>query len=73
MTFNDLLKRIENYPIGFQFTLPYNQMTEKQRRDTYKLMETAQKKGLVKSISIGAGWDLDGSFNPFQNETFERT
>ena len=72
MTIQDLLNRIEGYPKGFEFTLPYNKMTEKQQRDIHKLMKIAEKKGLVESISIGAGWDEDGTFNGFQNETFKR-
>ena len=72
MTVADLLARIESYPKGFEFTLSYNQMTEKVRKDTHKIMRLATEKGLVKSISIGAGWDVDGTFNPFQNETFKR-
>lgn len=72
MTVQDLIDRIESYPKGFEFTLPYNRMTEKQRQDIFKVMRAATKKGLVKSISIGAGWDEDGSFNGFQNETFRR-
>ena len=73
MTVQDLVNRIESYPKGFEFTLPYNRMTEKQRQDMFKVMRAAEKKELVESISIGAGWDEDGSFNPFQNETFRRT
>lgn len=72
MTVNDLIQRIENYPVGFEFTIPYNQMTEKQNRDINKILRIAQDKNLIKSISIGAGWDKDGSFNCFQNETFRR-
>ena len=72
MTVQDLIDRIESYPKGFEFTLPYNKMTEKQKRDMFKIMEIARERGLVKSISIGAGWDEDGNFNPFQNETYRR-
>lgn len=72
MTLNDLLKRIENYPKGFQFTLPYNEMTEKQKDNCRILINMAKKKKIIKSISVGAGWNNDGSFDCFQNETFER-
>ena len=72
MTVQDLVDRIESYPKGFEFTLPYNQMTEKQQRDIYKIMKIATDKGYVKSVSIGDGWDKDGSFNCYQNETFRR-
>ena len=72
MTVGDLVKRIESYPTGFEFTIPYNQMTEKQNRDMNKILKIAQDKNLIESVSIGAGWDKDGSFNCFQNETFRR-
>ncbi len=72
MTYNDLLKRIEKYPTGFQFTLPYNEMTEKQKRACFSLMKMAIDKKLVKSVSVGAGWNDDGNFDGFQNETFKR-
>ena len=72
MTVADLLAKIESYPKGFEFTLPYNKMTEKVREDTHKIMRLATDKGLVESIAIGAGWDADGTFNGFQNETFKR-
>ena len=67
MTVEDLIKRIERYPTGFEFTIPYNQMTEKQKRDMNKILKIAQDKNLIKSVSIGAGWDKDCSFNCFQN------
>ena len=35
-------------------------------------MKMAIDKKLVKSVSIGAGWNDDGNFDGFQNETFER-
>lgn len=72
MTVEDLIKRIKSYPTGFEFTIPYNQMTEKQKRDMNKILKIAQDKNLIKSVSIGAGWDKDYSFNCFQNETFRR-
>lgn len=72
MTVGDLIKRIESYPTGFEFTIPYNRMTEKQNRDMNKILKIAQDKNLIESVSIGAGWDENGTFNAFQNETFRR-
>lgn len=72
MTVADLLAKIKSYPKGFEFTLPYNKMTDKIRKDIHKIMKMATEQGLVKSVKIGAGWDEDGTFNPFQNETFKR-
>ena len=72
MTVNDLLDRIRKYPKGFRFTLQYNQMTDKIRKDVYKIMKMAIDQGLVESVEIGAGWDEDGTFNGYQNETFVR-
>lgn len=68
----DLLQRIDNYPKGFRFTLQYNKMTNKVRSDAHKLMKMAVEQGLIKSVEIGAGWDEDGTFNGYQNETFMR-
>lgn len=72
MTVENLVKRIESYPTGFEFTIPYNQMTEKQKWGMNKVLKIAQNKNLIESVGIGAGWDRDGSFNCFQNETFRR-
>ena len=72
MTIDDLVQRIKGYPKGFRFTIPYNKMTEKTRNDAHKVMKLAVDQGLIESIEIGAGWDDDGTFNGYQNETFVR-
>ncbi len=72
MTMEDLLKRIESYPKGFEFTLPYNKMTKAVRNTAYELTKKATDLGLIESISTGAGWNDDGTFDGFQCETFRR-
>lgn len=72
MTVEDCIQKITRYKKGFQFMLPYNQMDERTRIAAYKVTRIAEERGLIKSVFIGAGWNEDGSFNGFQNETFVR-
>ena len=71
-TVQDLIKRVESYPKGFRFTFPYYEMENEVRENAIKFARLIIDKGLVKSVSIGAGWNLDGKFDGFQTETFER-
>ena len=71
-TFDALLERVKKYPKGFQFSFPYGEMPEKVRQNATRFAQTAINKGLIKSVSIGAGWNSDGSFDGFQKEIFER-
>ncbi len=72
MTVANLVKQIERYPIGIEFTIQYNQMSKEQQKEIKEVLKIAQLNNLIESISIGAGWDEDGTFNSFQNETFRR-
>ena len=71
-TFEDCIRKIESYKKGFTFTIHYNRMDEKTHKAMAKVMDIAEKRGLVEGIEIGAGWDDDGSFNCFQNVTYVR-
>jgi len=72
MKVDDLIKKIKEYPKGFRFTLPYDKMTEKVRNDAHKVMQIAIDQELIECVSIGAGWDEDGTFNGYQNAIFVR-
>lgn len=72
MTVETLINRIKKYPKGFRFTLPYHEMTDSVRESAYKITNIAKNMGLIKSVSIGAGWNKDGEFDTFMSETFER-
>lgn len=60
-------KKIENYKTGFKFTVYYNEMPAPKRRAMEYLLDDCEKEGLIESIAIGIGLDLER-----KDETFVR-
>lgn len=69
--FAEYISRITNYHKGFQWTFPYCRMKRETRNACKLVANEAIKRGLIKSVSIGAGWDEDGNWIETE-ETFER-
>lgn len=65
--YKNLIKKIESYSIGFEFTLKYYEMTEGEKRVIDTLMNDCIKRGLIKSISMGLSL-----FGEVTAETFRR-
>lgn len=59
--------KIENYRKGFEFTVYYNEMPAPKRRAMECLLDDCENEGLIESIAIGIGLDLER-----KDETFVR-
>ena len=51
--YENLIKKIKNYPKGFKFTLPYYKMTQGQKNAMDIIANDSIKEKLIKSVSIG--------------------
>ena len=51
--YENLIKKIKNYPKGFKFTLPYYKMTQGQKNAMDIITNDSIKEKLIESVSIG--------------------
>lgn len=68
--FAEYISRIEKMPKGYKWHVPYYKMKPAVKRAMDVLTQEATKRGLIKSISIGMGWNDEGDFVDTE-ETFE--
>lgn len=67
------MDKIKGYRPGFEFTLRYCDIPKAKANALMIVMRDACEQGLLESVTIGAGFMADGTFNPFMSETFRRT
>ena len=48
----DMMKKVKSYPAGFEFSIPYWQMTQKQRNAMNVFTQDCIKAGLLQSMSM---------------------
>lgn len=65
--YENLIKKIKNYPKGFKFTLPYYKMTQGQKNAMDIITNDSIKEKIIDSVSCGL--DLTGNIT---EETFIR-
>lgn len=59
--------KIKNYPQGFRFTIYYSEIPEAKCRALEIILDDCEKEGLIESVAIGIGLDLER-----KDETFVR-
>lgn len=69
----EAMEKIRKYKPGFRFTVDFANIPEAKANGLRIVLRDACKLGLLESVAIGAGWDKDGKFNPFMDETYRRT
>ena len=60
-------QKVENYPKGFKFTINYSEIPAPKRRAMEYLLNDCKREGLIESVAIGIGLDLER-----KDETFVR-
>lgn len=68
----EAMEKIKRYRPGFRFTINFSRIPTAKANGLRYVLQDACKLGLIKSVSIGLGWDDLGNFGPL-DETYQRT